>query len=172
MFGDDILEVYYRETIGTTRIQSQLVAYLQTLSHKRNNLKVLEIGAGTGGTTGSVLYSLSPRENGDSYEKTSMLSSYTYTDISAGFFENARNKFKHWRNVLTFKTLNIENEVTSQGFQEADYDIIVAANVRNIFETPSKYESCSATDNCTIQVLHATADLNNTLANVRRLLRP
>lgn len=129
MFGDDILEVYYRETVGTKRIQLQLESYLRTLSHKYANLKVLEIGAGTGGTTGAVLSSLSPRERGDFKVKLSTLASYTYTDISAGFFENAKQKFKAWRNVLDFKVLNIEHDTKSQGFEDGGYDIIVAANV-------------------------------------------
>ncbi|KAH8802508.1 hypothetical protein F5884DRAFT_683224 [Xylogone sp. PMI_703] len=149
MFGDDILEVYYRETIGTARIQSQLKSYLQSVGHKFTNLKVLEIGAGTGGTSTSVLQALCPVENGSTDSKTSSLASYTYTDISAGFFEAAKEKFKSWKHLMTFKTLNIENSPVEQGFELGDYDIIVAANV-----------------------LHATPDLNSTLANVRSLLRP
>ncbi|RFU27072.1 hypothetical protein B7463_g9261, partial [Scytalidium lignicola] len=149
MFGDDILEVYYRDTIGTARIQSQLKSYLQSVGHKWTNLKVLEIGAGTGGTSTSVLQALCPVKNGSTNSKTSSLGSYTYTDISAGFFEAAKEKFKLWRHLMTFKTLNIENSPVEQGFELGGYDIIVAANV-----------------------LHATPDLNATLSNVRGLLRP
>lgn len=129
MFGDDILEVYYRETIGTARIQSQLKSYLEAVGHKWTNLKVLEIGAGTGGTSTSVLSSLCPAENGIVDSKTSSLGSYTYTDISAGFFEAAKEKFKSWRAFMDFKTLNIERDPLEQGFRGGDYDIIVAANV-------------------------------------------
>jgi SAM-dependent methyltransferase len=141
MFGDDILEVYYRETIGTARIQSQLKSYLATVGHKWTNLKVLEIGAGTGGTSTSVLSGLCPVENGGIDPKTSSLGSYTYTDISAGFFEAAKEKFKSWRSLMKFKTLNIEKDPLEQGFEEGDYDIIVAANVcvstHEIIEAPS-----------------------------------
>ena len=143
MFGDDILDMYYRETVGTQCIHAYLKDYLETLGHKRVDLKVLEVGAGTGGTTVPVLETLAPGN------KTSILESYTYTDISAGFFETAKTKFKNWRNVLNFKTLNIEHDPAEQGFAEGYYDIVVAANV-----------------------LHATSDLNKTLANVRSLLKP
>ncbi|KAG0649046.1 Highly reducing polyketide synthase [Hyphodiscus hymeniophilus] len=125
LFGDDILEIFYRENFGAAGTEVQLQAYLKSLSHKRSNLKVLEIGAGTGGTSGTVLAGLSPREAGS---HMSSLASYTYTDISAGFFEGAKAKFKAWRNVLDFKILDIEKDLASQGFEEGEYDVIVAAN--------------------------------------------
>jgi len=60
-------------------------------------LKVLEIGAGTGGTTTHVLPIL-----GKYFE------SYTYTDISPSFFESAKTKFSAWSDKLKFSVLNIE----------------------------------------------------------------
>lgn len=95
-------------------------------------------GAGTGGTTKPILSAL-----GDRFQ------SYTFTDVSAGFFSTAATALASFQDRLTFKTLDIESDPRTQGFQEGAYDLIVASFV-----------------------LHATASLTRTLANVRKLLRP
>ena len=143
MFGDDLLDSYYREIHGTESIHQLLHSYFAMYSHKYASLKVLEIGAGTGGTTLPILEALCPQD------RHSKVDTYTYTDISPGFFEKAKDKFKSWRHILEFRRLDIEKDPVSQGFEQGRYDIVVAANV-----------------------LHATADLNKTLLNVSSLLRP
>ena len=96
------------------------------------------LGAGTGGATKAVLNVL-----GDNY------SSYTYTDISSGFFEKASELFKNHRSKMTFKTFNAENTPDSQGYNKGIYDVVIASNV-----------------------LHATQTLQKTLENTRRLIKP
>jgi NADPH:quinone reductase-like Zn-dependent oxidoreductase/SAM-dependent methyltransferase/acyl carrier protein len=100
-------------------------------------LRVIEIGAGTGGTTSYVL----PRLPADNTE-------YTYTDISPHFLTRAREKFAA-HPFVEYRTLDIEGDLGVQGFDGDRYDVVVAANV-----------------------LHATADLRHTFANVARLLAP
>jgi hybrid polyketide synthase/nonribosomal peptide synthetase ACE1 len=75
--------------------------------------------------------------------------SYTYTDISSGFFEKAQDVFHEYRDRMVFRTLDAEKDPITQSYSEGSYDLIV----------------CSL-------VLHATQDLEVTLANVRRLLKP
>lgn len=151
MFGmDDLLEQYYRVILGTDKVHALLTSYLDLYSHKQGaDLEVLEIGAGTGGTSTAALEALCPsgsRINGDA-----RLLRYTYTDISAGFFEKAAIKFKKWKasGLVEFKVLDIEKDVDEQGFDEGTFDIIIAANV-----------------------LHATSNLSRTLGNALRLLKP
>ncbi|EFQ36395.1 beta-ketoacyl synthase domain-containing protein [Colletotrichum graminicola] len=151
LFGmDDLLERVYRVSIGTQKIHALMGAYARILSHKRGaDLKVLEIGAGTGGTTTSILEAVCPagtRVIGDS-----RLLKYTYTDISPSFFETAAAKFGKWKagGVIEFKTLDIEKDVEEQGFDLASYDLIIAANC-----------------------LHATSDITKTMARVNSLLKP
>lgn len=97
------------------------------------------MGAGTGGATQAILGKI-----GHAY------SSYTYTDISAGFFDRAAGeKFQAHAHKMIFKTLDIEKDPTSQGFEPHSYDLVVASIV-----------------------LHATKCLRETLENVRSLLRP
>ena len=81
-------------------------------------LRVLEVGAGTGGTTGSVLGALPA----GGYE-------YTYTDISAGFFAGAERRFGGEGASLVYRVLDIERDPLGQGFEAHGYDVVVAANV-------------------------------------------
>ena len=81
-------------------------------------LRVLEVGAGTGGTTGSVLGALPA----GGYE-------YTYTDISAGFFGGAEGRFGGEGASLVYRVLDIERDPVGQGFDAHGYDLVVAANV-------------------------------------------
>ncbi|GAP90879.1 putative hybrid NRPS PKS [Rosellinia necatrix] len=76
-------------------------------------------------------------------------SNYTFTDISSGFFEKATKVFSSYSDRMTFKVLDIEKDIGEQGFRDGSYDLIVAS-----------------------LVLHATRNLDQTLRNVRRLLKP
>ena len=79
---------------------------------------MLEVGAGTGGTTGAVLGALPA----GGYE-------YTYTDISAGFFGGAEGRFGGEGASLVYRVLDIERDPLGQGFDAHGYDVVVAANV-------------------------------------------
>ncbi|KAB8270078.1 reducing type I polyketide synthase [Aspergillus minisclerotigenes] len=146
LFSNSLLDNYYAELTDTTKSFKLLKKYLQLYSHKYPNAEYLEIGAGTGGSTVSVLNSLVQERQGRS--TCSMYKNYTYTDISEAFFTSAKKKFHGFSN-LTFKRLDIEKPAISQGFVSESYDVIIAANA-----------------------LHATTDLNATLKNVAEMLRP
>jgi acyl transferase domain-containing protein/NADPH:quinone reductase-like Zn-dependent oxidoreductase len=120
----------------------ELKDYLASLSYSKPTLRVLEIGAGTGGTTQAVLKGLISPTGRRQY------SVYTYTDVSAGFFEAARDRFQQYESV-EFATLDISKDPHQQGFESEPYDLIIAANV-----------------------LHATPSLQDTLRNVKKLLTP
>ncbi|KAI9848698.1 MAG: putative Hybrid PKS-NRPS biosynthetic cluster [Sclerophora amabilis] len=76
-------------------------------------------------------------------------STYAFTDISSGFFEKASEVFASYSSNMTFKVLDIEKDIEQQGFADGSFDLIIAS-----------------------LVLHATRNLEETLRNVRRLLRP
>lgn len=80
-------------------------------------LRVLEVGAGTGGTTVSLLPEL-PAER----------SIYAYTDVSRYFTDLGRQKFSQYP-FLSFAELDIESDPTRQGFPAESFDWIVAAHV-------------------------------------------
>ncbi|KAL9616949.1 MAG: hypothetical protein Q9160_008219 [Pyrenula sp. 1 TL-2023] len=135
MMKDRLLHRYYEEGLRWTRSYQQLEALLTMLSLENPRARVLEIGAGTGGATTSVLASLSSGSD-------IRCDSYTYTDISAGFFPKAREKFAKYAHVMDFKKLDIEKDLAVSGLENQEYDLIVAS-----------------------QCLHATANMRNTMAN-------
>lgn len=118
MLEEDMLNRFYMEGYGFSVVNNSISSVIQQIVHKYPNVHILEIGAGTGGTTRSILDRV-----GDGY------SSYTYTDISPAFFKQAADKFRNGRGKMMFKVLNIEKDVESQGFGNQHYDIIIAANV-------------------------------------------
>lgn len=106
-------------------------------------MRILEIGAGTGGATLQLLEHCSPY--GERFA-----SEYAFTDLSSGFFEVARiSTLKKWAHMLTFKTLDLEKDPIAQGFKEHGYDLILASNV-----------------------VHATKSLTQSLGHMHRLLKP
>lgn len=132
--------------------------FLGVLSHSKPHLRILEIGAGTGGTTAVVLEGLV-----SAYGEP-MFSSYTFTDISPGFFVTAKERFASAHN-MEFSVLDISQDPADQGFELGSYDLIIAANVsRQSIINLSKLKYS--------QVLHATPNLGKTLTNVRKLLQP
>jgi acyl transferase domain-containing protein len=150
MFGeDDILDRVYKRTATLNDLPAQQKAYLNVLAKHEANLRVLEIGAGTGSSTAQVLNALAPIAD-DGVSIASSVSHYMYTDISAAFFEQARQKFQPYINVMEYQVLDAEQDITKQeGFELESYDLIVAQNV-----------------------IHTTTDLTKTLSNLRRLLKP
>ncbi len=139
MNQDGLLRAFYEEGAicggPSNRWLSRLVSQI---AHRHPALNIFEIGAGTGATTASVLRSLQ-----DIY------ASYTFTDISSGFFMAAEERFADQAGRMVFKTFDMEKDPSGQGFVAGSYDVIVAVNV-----------------------LHVSADMEASLSNVRRLLRP
>ncbi|EAW08895.1 type I polyketide synthase [Aspergillus clavatus NRRL 1] len=144
LLQDNLLHEYYAKGFGLDRVYHQMSAYLDRLVHKYPNMSFLEIGAGTGGATLPVLQTL-----GGHGDRPARFQSYTFTDISSGFFGKAKAKFDGWDKYLSYQKLNIENDPEDQGFQPHTYDVIIAANV-----------------------LHATNTMDTTMAHVRKLLKP
>lgn len=138
MTKDSRLDNYYKHALGFEAGNEMITSMVAQISHRHPHMSILEIGAGTGGSTRGILAKLG-----------TAFASYTYTDISSGFFEKAQEKFKAYANRMAFKILNIEKDPTTQGFTEHAYDVVVASNV-----------------------LHATKPLEETLKNTRRLLKP
>ncbi|KAK4161309.1 hypothetical protein QBC43DRAFT_97854 [Cladorrhinum sp. PSN259] len=149
LFGEQQLMAKFYESDWFAASYAQMATYMDLLAHKDSNLHILEVGAGTGATTGPILAKLGSH-GPDGEAGTPRLASYTYTDISASFFGTAKERFEDaFGDRLNFKTLDIGVDPGTQGFEQGFYDVVVASNV-----------------------LHATPNLATSLDNVRRLLRP
>jgi NAD(P)-dependent dehydrogenase (short-subunit alcohol dehydrogenase family)/acyl carrier protein/protein-L-isoaspartate O-methyltransferase len=79
-------------------------------------LRVLEIGAGTGGTTSYLVPLLRDRAD------------YTFTDVSALFVEQAEQQFAG-PPFVRHALFDVERDPVSQGFKLGEYDVVIAANV-------------------------------------------
>ena len=121
LFPDGSLEDtqrLYRES-PWARLYAMLVAetIAATAATAGRPLRLLEVGAGTGGATSAVL----PRVSTNMAE-------YTFTDISPFFLARAQESFGAY-GFMRYKPLNIEHEPLQQGFAAQSYDCIIAANV-------------------------------------------
>lgn len=145
LFSSNLLRDLYREINDNRTCFPEFERYLDLLAHQNPNMKILEIGAGTGGSTAKMLRALKTRDGGHSEPR---YSSYSYTDISQSFFETAQGDFRDYPRLI-FSALDIESDPVTQGYSANSYDLIVAANV-----------------------LHATKDIKQTLRHVHSLLKP
>ena len=137
LLEDGLLYRQYAESPFSCQCNSFLVTFIELLAFKYPRLNVLEIGAGTGGTTLPLFKALGDRAR-------LLFQCYDSADISSGFFESAKSSFRPWLHLIRYQTLNVEQDPVSQGFRSGSYDLIIASNV-----------------------VHATADIGSSLANIR-----
>ena len=113
----DLLTRFYAEA-PTARFYNSLLADVVAAAVASADgdrpLRVIEVGAGTGGTTSYVL----PRLDG--------AGTYLFTDVSPAFSARAQDVFG---DRITTATLDIERPPGAQGVPEGEYDIVIAANV-------------------------------------------
>lgn len=128
IYQNNVVVDYFNDVLA-----AMLVNYCDLLrqQHPTAKINILEIGAGTGGTSAGIFQKLTP------YQEA--IGEYCYTDISKAFLLFAEKAFYKDYPYTTYRTLNIEKPVTQQGFQPGSYDVVVAANVlhatRNIKQT-------------------------------------
>lgn len=67
-------------------------------------MRILEVGASTGGMTRLVLSVLQDLERQSGQTR---FAEYVYTDISPSFFEAAQEEFSGFRDRILFKTLDV-----------------------------------------------------------------
>ena len=145
MLKDQLLYRYYQEALHIGSSYQQVYQIVDLFAHKNPQAKVLEIGGGTGGCTQHVLRAL----GGGDTDREARFSHYDFTDVSVNFFDEARNRFSAWGELVEYRKLDIESDTVSQGYDEGTYDLIVGC-----------------------QVLHATKNIDTTMSHVRRLLKP
>ncbi|CAM4515042.1 type I polyketide synthase [Paenibacillus xylanexedens] len=89
--------------------------------HGNRKIRILEIGAGTGGTSSMLFQKFEPYRE--------LIQEYCYTDVSKSFLQHARKQYGPYYPYLTYSLLNIEEPLHSQGVEAGRYDLVVATNV-------------------------------------------
>lgn len=107
----------YRENAMAHYLNGAVSALIAGLPESGRPLHILEIGAGSGGTSESVLAALGDRPV-----------EYHFTDIAPFFLPEARARYGS-RPGMRFGLLDIDNDVRAQGFLPERYDVVLAAGV-------------------------------------------
>lgn len=114
------VEKLYRDSSSTRGfnilVRETVSAVLEQLPMNRT-IHILEIGAGTGGTTTHILPSL----RSDRIE-------YVFSDVSPLFTNKARQKFQD-HPFMRYQVLDIERDPAAQDFTLHQFDLVLAANV-------------------------------------------
>ena len=138
--GDLLTKLYLEEPVA--RSVAQIASYCGELGRHNPNMKILEIGAGTGSASLPILEALR------SSSKV-LASTFDFTDISPGFFPAAQELLSDFENIVNYKTLDIEKDPEANGFEPKSYDVVIACNV-----------------------IHATSQIDLVLENAKALVRP
>jgi NADPH:quinone reductase-like Zn-dependent oxidoreductase/SAM-dependent methyltransferase/acyl carrier protein len=119
------LAALYRDPPGAQAVgavfRQALLAAIEALP-QRSGIRILEIGAGTGGASSFLLPHLPAQR-----------SEYVFTDISPAFTLQAQTTFAAYP-FIEYQTLDIEKDPREQGFKLQDYHIVVASNVLHATE--------------------------------------
>jgi len=119
IFKDEqLMTDFYNDMLSLSNPLKPVQAYVDVLAHKRPNMRFLEIGAGTGGST-KIMLDVLDTWAGHRYEE------YVFTDIGPSFLEKARARFSD-RGNMQFRPLDIERDPLEQGFFENEFDVVVA----------------------------------------------
>ncbi|UYK77835.1 SDR family NAD(P)-dependent oxidoreductase [Xanthomonas sacchari] len=84
-------------------------------------LRILEIGAGTGGTTAPLVSALG------AYAQS--IADYRFTDMSKAFAVAAEQEYGERAPYMSYQSFDVERAVAEQGIGVGEFDIVIAANV-------------------------------------------
>lgn len=132
--------VYQNQQQSNALMRAVVVEYVRRRRQIDPNatVTIVEIGAGTGGTSRGVLAAL---------DEFAPHVRYVYTDLGNSFVRYGKEQFGH-HGFVEFAVLDIERSPAEQGFPAHSADLVLAGNV-----------------------LHATRDIDRTLAHTKELLR-
>ena len=123
LFGDEAVKVterlYEKSPVASfyNELLAEAVDALVTALPGGRPIRILELGAGTGGTTAHVAPGL-PAD----------LAEFVFSDVSNAFLARAREKFAAFP-FLQYRLLDLEKDLAGQGFADGQFDLIIAANV-------------------------------------------
>lgn len=116
----DLARALYRESIAARYQHRSVAAVVSALARNRpQGLRLLEVGAGTGATSDTVLPAL-----------TGLNVDYLYTDVSRYFIDQAASRLGG-HDGLRFGLYDIDRAPREQGYTPNSFDVIVGGGVLN-----------------------------------------
>ena len=113
IYRDNALADHFNEVLGDT-----LLACARQSSTSRG-IRILEIGAGTGGTTARILPAL----------EGLAVAEYCYTDVSRAFLMHGEEHYQPLLPTLTTALFDASKPVASQDVEAGGFDFVIATNV-------------------------------------------
>lgn len=116
--------------------------FIQTLARTKPNLHVLELNAGSGRKTSRIVKDMTR------FDGQVLYSQFIVTDPSSNKINAVKESTKGIANAK-FSVLDISGDLAEQGFEEQEFDLIIATNV-----------------------VSSSNNIHSSLKNIRQLLRP
>jgi acyl carrier protein/SAM-dependent methyltransferase len=142
IYKDNPIADYFNHIVADVVIDHIKARRRSGPDYRANPLRILEIGAGTGGTS-SVLFQRLKNYQADVEE-------YRYTDLSQVFLLHAKETYLPNTPYLTTSILNVEEPIDLQGIEAGSFDLVIATNVlhatKNIGVTLRHAKQCLARD--------------------------
>ncbi|KAI0843956.1 hypothetical protein F5Y00DRAFT_256398 [Daldinia vernicosa] len=117
----NLLSELYQRGIFMTSAYPQLSRILDSLAHANPHLRILELGAGTGGATRVAMKALTGPNSIKRYRE------YVFTDISPGFLAAAQASMVEFHDI-SYSVLDIEADPAVQGYLPV-YDVVLASQI-------------------------------------------
>lgn len=125
LFAEEALpytEHFFESGVTYRAANSSLQAVVQQILQqlpRTQQLRILELGAGTGGTTTWLLSALSTLPADQAV--------YVFADPSEAALQRAQQKYQQY-SFVRYQSIDSEQDLLQQGFEEHGYDLIVATN--------------------------------------------
>ncbi|TMD02207.1 MAG: class I SAM-dependent methyltransferase [Chloroflexi bacterium] len=115
IYKDNPVADYFNDVVRET-----VVRYIEArLTQEAGaRVRILEIGAGTGGTSVRVLAGLAPYRE--------QVAEYCYTDLSQAFLLHAREAYGAQHPFLSYRLFDVEQAPEGQGIEAGAYDVVIA----------------------------------------------
>lgn len=158
----DIAEAAYQDNLVNNALnQATKTAMVEIINEKSQRLNrkvhILEIGAGVGGTTSTILPALKERNI-----------TYTFTDVSNFFINEAKERYKDY-DFMQYGLYDINKDFAAQAIEEGHFDIILCANVlHNAKNCPNTLEVMKKlmAPNGALVIIDTTADSYSLLTSL------
>lgn len=111
--------------------------YIELLVHKKPKMKILDIGSGPDFEALSFLAALNKHDDRGGVAR---MASYEITRPSLNDLEEVKERLSQHDPLLEFKTLDLEVDLSTQGFELGTYDIVLVGQVSYCYNEIHHYK--------------------------------